>query len=94
MTNERTINCWEFKKCGREPNGINAFALGVCPVSTYDRLNGVHDGKNGGRCCWIFHGAFSCGMEDPASYEVETAECGKCDFYSLVKKSKELLVAS
>jgi hypothetical protein len=92
MTNERTINCWEFKKCGREPNGINAYALGVCPVSTYDRLNGVHNGKNGGRCCWLFHGAFSCGMENQKKIPEEPTKCSKCDFYILVKEENELLI--
>jgi hypothetical protein len=26
------VNCWEFKKCGRESQGPNAAELGVCPA--------------------------------------------------------------
>jgi hypothetical protein len=26
------MNCWEFKKCGREQGGINSKELGVCPA--------------------------------------------------------------
>jgi len=25
------LNCWEFKKCGREPGGEKASELGICP---------------------------------------------------------------
>ena len=28
------INCWEVKKCGREPGGAKVAELGVCPAST------------------------------------------------------------
>ena len=24
-----SMNCWEFKKCGREPNGLKAKELGI-----------------------------------------------------------------
>jgi hypothetical protein len=26
------LNCWEFKKCGREKGGANADSFGVCPA--------------------------------------------------------------
>ncbi|MGD0283853.1 MAG: two-CW domain-containing protein, partial [Dissulfurispiraceae bacterium] len=26
------MNCWEFKKCGREMGGVNIEQLGVCPA--------------------------------------------------------------
>lgn len=42
-------NCWEFKKCGREVNGIKAKEMGVCPA------NPKH-----GRDCWKIGGTF-CG---------------------------------
>jgi hypothetical protein len=45
-------NCWEVIRCGREPGGANENNLGVCPVSTEARLDGVNHGKNGGRACW------------------------------------------
>ncbi|MCI5130333.1 MAG: hypothetical protein D3904_02135 [Candidatus Electrothrix sp. EH2] len=92
MKNEGDINCWEFKKCGREPGGIHSSELGVCPVSTYDKLDGVHNGTNGGRCCWIFYGAFFCGLEKPKTTEEQMAICRKCDFYAIAKQSCELIV--
>lgn len=46
-------NCWEFKNCGREFGGIKARELGVCPASTDERLNGIHNGENAGRSCWV-----------------------------------------
>jgi len=32
-----SVNCWEFKKCGREPNGLKAIELGICPASIESR---------------------------------------------------------
>ncbi len=26
------MNCWEFRKCGREEGGAKASELGVCPA--------------------------------------------------------------
>jgi hypothetical protein len=91
MQNEN-INCWEFKKCGRESGGINVSEFGVCPVAIEHKLNGIHGGKNGGRCCWVFYGAFSCGIENPKEPDEQIAVCRKCNFYMMVKKTKELLV--
>jgi len=41
-------NCWEDMKCGRRPGGPSAGSSGVCPVSVYEELNGVQNGKNPG----------------------------------------------
>ena len=92
MMNKSEINCWEFKKCGRELGGINVSELGVCSVSTYEKVDGVHNGKNGGRCCWMFYGAFSCGTGNPKTFDEHIAICRKCDFYIMVYESKDLLV--
>ena len=46
-------NCWEHKKCGREPGGSETESLGVCPAAVESRLDGVHGGRNAGRACWI-----------------------------------------
>lgn len=27
------LNCWEFKKCGREPGGLKARERGACPAT-------------------------------------------------------------
>ena len=26
------MNCWEFKKCGREGGGVKSIELGTCPA--------------------------------------------------------------
>jgi len=48
----RKLNCWDFKKCGREPDGENIAECGVCPAAT-------EGGDNGGRACWVVAGT-SC----------------------------------
>ena len=42
MTKKTKQNCWEFMKCGREPNGSNADNLGVCPASTAESHNNIN----------------------------------------------------
>lgn len=77
-------NCWEIMDCGREPGGRNAEDLGVCPVSTEARLDGVHGGTNAGRSCWIVARAYAeqAGHEGPNARDVEA--CLNCRFFQLV----------
>ena len=42
------LNCWEFKKCGRRPQGIHVHDKGLCPAAAEDALDGIHDGTNAG----------------------------------------------
>jgi len=49
------INCWEHKKCGRQRGGDRINELGMCP-SVENRVNGIHGGANGGRCCCAIAG--------------------------------------
>ena len=86
------INCWEFMQCGREPGGANTYERGVCQVTTCEKLDGVHNGKNGGRCCWIFFSIFSCGAGNPKNLKEHIATCRQCAFYILLHESEELLV--
>ena len=55
-----SLNCWEAKKCERQPGGAKVSELGVCPVTTTSKVNGVNGGKNGGRVCWAIAGTL-CG---------------------------------
>lgn len=80
-------NCWEFKGCGREPGGKNAVVLGICPATTDERLNGVHDGKNAGRSCWILAGTL-CGGKVQGSFAQKYKNCEICDFYKKVKEEE------
>ena len=76
-------NCWEHKKCGREPGGREAESHGVCPAAVEKRLDGVHGGKNAGRSCWIIAGTL-CGGEVQGTFARKYASCEKCDFYRSV----------
>ncbi len=88
------INCWEYKKCGREPNGAKSKDLGVCPASIQTKLDNVNHGKNGGRACWPIAGTL-CGGKVQGSFAVKVGNCLKCDFYQLVKNEEaDLFVTS
>ncbi len=81
------LNCWEYKQCGREPNGVNSVALGVCPASVETRLDGVHGGKNAGRSCWV-PAATLCADRVQGTYGQKFGECSKCEFYRRVKEEE------
>lgn len=77
-------NCWEFKGCGREPGGSRVGEDGICPATTTDKLNGVHEGKNAGRACWVVAGTY-CGGIVQGTFAKKFDNCVKCDFYNKVK---------
>ncbi len=81
------INCWEFKKCGREAGGQHIDDLGPCPVAGYTALNGMHGGKNAGRACWVVAGSL-CGGKKQGNEEQKRAACWECTFLKLVKKEE------
>ncbi len=80
-------NCWEIKKCGREPGGLHAQDLGVCPASEEKRLDGVHDGRNAGRSCWVVAGTL-CGGEVQGTFAQKYKNCQVCDFYEQVRQQE------
>ncbi len=80
-------NCWDFKNCGRQPGGRLVGEHGVCPAATNDLLNGVHEGKNAGRACWVVAGTF-CGGAVQGTEAQKQHNCWKCDFFQLVKKEE------
>jgi len=77
-------NCWEAKKCGREPGGVNVHELGVCPVATEARLDGAHGGRNAGRACWVVAGTL-CRGEVQGTFARKFESCERCDFYIQVR---------
>lgn len=77
------INCWEYKKCGREPDGLRAHELGVCPAACETRCHGIHSGINAGRVCWLVAGTLCCG-EVQGAFARKMATCLECDFYKEV----------
>lgn len=80
-------NCWEFKKCGREPGGVHALELGVCPAATEGRLDAVHGGKNAGRSCWVVAGTL-CKGETQGTFAVKFKACETCEFYLAVREAE------
>ncbi|MBI5187658.1 MAG: hypothetical protein HZA07_01095 [Nitrospirae bacterium] len=80
-------NCWEFKKCGRELGGAHVKELGICPATTEKRLDGIHDGKNAGRSCWVVAGTF-CNGEVQGTFATKYKSCEMCDFYRLVREKE------
>jgi len=77
-------NCWEFKRCGRQPQGLKTHELGVCPASVEERLDGIHEGTNAGRTCWVVAGTY-CKGEIQGTYSKKTSSCMACDFYKKLK---------
>ncbi len=80
-------NCWEQKRCERQPGGVNADEFGICPASTTEELDGVHGGKNAGRACWVVAGTL-CDGEPVGTFAKKQRVCSFCDFYTLVREEE------
>jgi rubrerythrin len=80
-------NCWEFKSCGRQPAGTHAHGLGACPAAAEQRLDGIHDGKNAGRACWVVAGTL-CGGDIQGTFAQKFRDCRRCDFYGRVREEE------
>jgi len=83
------VNCWEYKKCERQPGGKRVQELGICPVTTHQALHGAHGGLNAGRACWVVAGSL-CGGKVQGSYAQKLADCWRCDFMNDVKQEEQL----
>lgn len=81
------INCWEAKKCGREPGGPSSKDLGVCPAATDSRSKGKNGGSNGGRMCWAVTGTL-CGGKVQGTFAQKRLSCLSCEFYKQVKEEE------
>jgi hypothetical protein len=82
------LNCWEYKKCGRQPNGTHVHDQGVCPAAVEARLDGVHGGKNAGRACWVIAGTL-CGGLLQGSFGNKYKNCEQCDFYKKARHEEK-----
>lgn len=80
-------NCWEFKKCGREPGGTKVEKEGVCPAAVFEAADGFCGGKNGGRACTYIVGTL-CSADVCNIYDLTKKEkfCADCEFYKELKK--------
>ena len=80
-------NCWEFKKCGRQPGGARESELGTCPAPLEAAADGLNNGKNGGRACWALAGTL-CGNKVQGTFASKLANCLQCDFYQSVMREE------
>jgi hypothetical protein len=64
------MNCWEFKKCGREKGGPKAMELGVCPAWPV-----------GGTTCARVGGTL-CGGKVQGTFASKLGSCMQCEFYN------------
>ena len=80
---QKPLNCWEYKKCGRQPGGEKAETHGVCPAATEKSTDGIHRGDCAGRACWIIAGTY-CGGKVQGDYAAKLTNCTDCDFFQLV----------
>jgi len=83
----KKLNCWEFKKCGREPGGENSPAVGVCPAPVTLTLDGVHGGTAAGRACWVIAGTM-CEGKIQGTFAQKYKDCSACDFYKVVREEE------
>lgn len=83
----RKLNCWEHKKCGRQPQGSRVADRGVCPAALEESLDGTHDGTNAGRACWIVCGTL-CQGQVQGTFAHKFKSCEQCDFYQMVKSEE------
>ena len=81
-------NCWEVMKCGREPNGENE-KLGICPAAESSEIDGMNNGKFGGRFCWNVAGTF-CKGEVQGTVAQKMRNCLDCGFFMMVNKEEGL----
>jgi hypothetical protein len=79
----KRLNCWEFKRYGREPGGANSKDGIACIASVEARTDGVNSGRNGGRACWAIAGT-ECGGKPRGAFAQKIESCQKCEFYSKV----------
>ena len=66
------MDCWEFKKCGREAGGAKVPELGVCPAY-----------PDAGNDCWKTAGTF-CGGAVQGTEAQKRQTCLTCEWYLMV----------
>ena len=81
-------NCWDVKKCGREPGGAKLAELGACPAATDKSSDGINNGRAAGRYCWAVTGTL-CGGEVQGTMAKKTTTCMACDFFQQVKQEED-----
>jgi len=76
--------------CGREPGGMRAEELGVCPVTTKVSADGLNGGVNGGRVCWVIENSCCQHVLEEMGKQGD-ASCMRCEFHLLVREEEGVL---
>ncbi len=77
------LQCWEFKKCGREVGGTNTEEDGVCPAATHWPADGINRGIAAGRACWTVDGTLC-----PGGPKEKFCRCLECTFFRVVSEQE------
>ena len=83
----RKLNCWEYKKCGREPGGNKADKDGVCPAAAEKTFDTFNHGINAGRACRLVAGTF-CDNQVSGTFADKIDTCRNCDFYKNIQNDE------
>ncbi|NWF97772.1 MAG: hypothetical protein HXY52_02390 [Nitrospirae bacterium] len=87
---EIKLNCWEFMGCkfGRYFKENNCYKdSDPCPAILPNNYNGINDGLNAGRSCWLVLNTRCYGnIQNNFTEKIET--CSNCDFYKLVSEEE------
>ena len=68
------LNCWDFGGCKIKSQ---------CPVFIESGTDNVHEGKNGGRCCWMILKSL-CNGKEQSTIKDKYRNCSKCEFFLMV----------
>ncbi len=82
---DRKKNCWEFMQCGRGPDGSDTDACETCPATQTSSLDGLNEGENAGRACWLVAGTF-CSNSISGKFAEKIDSCMECSFYKHVNQ--------
>lgn len=80
-------NCWEFKKCGREPGGLKVNTEGICPAALPNIYNGINKGQYAGRICWLVVGTYN-NDKVLCTCAQKLKSCLHCDFLKYVNEQE------
>ncbi|MCI5148900.1 MAG: hypothetical protein D3916_05850 [Candidatus Electrothrix sp. MAN1_4] len=86
VMNDSKIDCWEFKKCGREPGGKNIEKYGLCSLVVSLEDNKINNKRNGERLCWSLRESACEGIMRECCVN-EIKECRQCTFYIFLQES-------
>jgi hypothetical protein len=83
----RKQNCWEITGCGRGPDGVKAREEGACPTARELVLDGVNDGRAGGRLCWSVAGTM-CGDRITCEWALQRMTCVSCPVFRMIRREQ------